>query len=207
MKMTKTLIVDGGEPVDVTDDGRVFHNGRALKQQINNRGYAVVHICNKTYFVHRLVAQAFIGTLKHSDYSIHVHHKNGDKTDNTLGNLEIISAKEHAILHRQKYNTIKICVVCGREYEPYKCNRQRQKTCSNECADVLRKNGQRFKEVSVSQFTLDGELIRVWSCGMDIQRETGFFWSNINKCCRGAIKTYKGYVWKYTETDWGNDFP
>lgn len=27
-----------------------------------------------------------------------------------------------------------------------------------------------------------------------------FFESNINKCCNGRIKSYKGYVWRYAET-------
>ena len=27
--------------------------------------------------------------------------------------------------------------------------------------------------------------------------ETGYCESNINKCCNGKIKSYKGYIWTY----------
>lgn len=55
----------------------------------------------------------------------------------------------------------------------------------------------------VVQYTLDGDFIREYSsCGEakrvnfpEMKRGTG----HISECCRGKIKQYKGYVWKYKD--------
>lgn len=58
---------------------------RILKQSINKDGYNIVNLCNKTYLVHRLVAQTFIPNI----YKLpQVNHKNEIKTDNRVCNLE-----------------------------------------------------------------------------------------------------------------------
>lgn len=58
---------------------------RLLKQSINKNGYNIVNLCNKTYLVHRLVAQTFIPNI----YKLpQVNHKNEIKTDNRVCNLE-----------------------------------------------------------------------------------------------------------------------
>ena len=58
---------------------------RILKQSINKDGYNIVTLNNKTYLVHRLVAQTFIPNI----YKLsQVNHKNEIKTDNRVCNLE-----------------------------------------------------------------------------------------------------------------------
>lgn len=56
---------------------------------------------------------------------------------------------------------------------------------------------------SVLQYTLDGELVKEWSCAPQVQRELGFFASNIQACCRGyyGMPTAYGYVWKYAQLE------
>lgn len=49
----------------------------------------------------------------------------------------------------------------------------------------------------VYQYTLDGELIKIWPSTMEIQRELGYFNSNISRCCYGKRKTSNGYIWSY----------
>jgi hypothetical protein len=72
--------------------------GRILKQKSNDRGYLRIALYKynkkRYYFVHRLVANAFIG-LSPKGYQI--NHKNGIKTDNTPKNLEWVTAKENSI--------------------------------------------------------------------------------------------------------------
>jgi hypothetical protein len=50
---------------------------------------------------------------------------------------------------------------------------------------------------SVGQYTLNGELVKVWQSTHEVQRLLGFDSSTISKAARGKIKTAYGYVWKY----------
>jgi len=63
--------------------------GKVLTGGLNRDGYLAVVLCRsggqKNYFIHRLVAQAF---LENPDNLPEVNHKNEDKTDNTVANLE-----------------------------------------------------------------------------------------------------------------------
>ena len=49
----------------------------------------------------------------------------------------------------------------------------------------------------VAQYDKQGNLIKIWDCSYDIQRELGIAQSNINACCRGKRKIAGGFVWKY----------
>ena len=63
---------------------------KLLKVSINNYGYCTVTIDGKRVKVHRLVAQAFIP----NPYNLpQVNHKNENKTDNRVSNLEWCDAK------------------------------------------------------------------------------------------------------------------
>ena len=67
-----------------------------------------------------------------------VHHKNGDKRDNRLENLELVSPKQHAIEHGQwKHQETKACAVCGSVFMPSPTKRAIKKTCSKACRYAL----------------------------------------------------------------------
>lgn len=57
-------------------------------------------------YEHRLVASEKIGRLVTS--LEHVHHINGDKTDNRPENLEVLTVAEHRFLHRKKDSSRKL---------------------------------------------------------------------------------------------------
>lgn len=53
----------------------------------------------------------------------------------------------------------------------------------------------------VIQLTLDNQVINIWDCMHDVERELGFNHGNISKCCRGQYKSAYNYKWKYTNTE------
>ena len=48
----------------------------------------------------------------------------------------------------------------------------------------------------VYQYTLDGKFVKEWKsvteCGIN-----GYNYGNVAACCRGILKTYKGFIWRY----------
>lgn len=139
-------------------------------------GYMIVTLTNnhkqKTYKIHRLIAQAF---LPNPENLPQVHHKNEIKIDNfvgtpennfTDGNLEWVTAKQNcnAGTRNKRMSTTKI-------------------------------NGKKSKHVY--QYTLDMVFVREWPSVREIERQLGFKSSNISTCCRGIQKTAYGYMWEY----------
>ena len=78
--------------IKVNDNGRNYEKpiaGKQLKQSMHTKGYKTVSLTKdgktKTLFVHRLVAEAFIPNV---DNLPMVNHKDEDKTNNFVENLE-----------------------------------------------------------------------------------------------------------------------
>jgi hypothetical protein len=72
-------------------------DGRQLPYvDVRLRNGASKDVCSRTFFVHRLVAQAFVGELFEG---CHVDHIDGDHQNNHWTNLRILSAREHCLLH------------------------------------------------------------------------------------------------------------
>ena len=51
----------------------------------------------------------------------------------------------------------------------------------------------------VGQYTLEGNLVKIWQSTMEVERQLGFNNSNISAAARGKYKTAYGFVWKYIE--------
>ncbi|MBM4392389.1 MAG: HNH endonuclease, partial [Deltaproteobacteria bacterium] len=62
-----------------------------------------------------------------------VHHVNGDRMDNRIENLAVLSHQAHSEHHNQKHPLTRKCDVCGVEYAPHPTKRARSKTCSRAC--------------------------------------------------------------------------
>jgi hypothetical protein len=89
--------------------GRRFQNGEAGEKShtwnggrgVTWRGYIRVNIGPyKRELEHRVVMERFLG--RKLTKTEHVHHKNGDKTDNRLENLELLDESSHHKLHAPK---------------------------------------------------------------------------------------------------------
>lgn len=78
--------------------GTVYYEkkGRVLKAGINSNGYYSVMLCKdriqKSFDVHRLVTIAFI---EKDETRPHVNHKDSNKLNNCLNNLEWVSKREN----------------------------------------------------------------------------------------------------------------
>ena len=70
----------------------------------DSKGYERVKIDGKTLYLHRLVWEDHFGEIPND---FHIHHIDGDKTNNEVSNLEMISAHEH-IVKRHFDNFIKM---------------------------------------------------------------------------------------------------
>ena len=91
----------------VDSEGNVYGPKGVLKPNLNSRGYCNVSLVNrphgvrkvKSHSIHRLVAAAF---MERPSECAEVNHKNGNKADNSLANLELATPSEntrHAFTH------------------------------------------------------------------------------------------------------------
>lgn len=60
-------------------------------------GYILLQIAGRRIYEHRLIMEQHIG--RQLTKKEHVHHLNGDKTDNRLENLSLMSQREHLAIH------------------------------------------------------------------------------------------------------------
>ncbi len=93
---TKWYITDIGEILSST----LYHGDGKIRKVIpneNRSGYLYARTSNGNYQIHRLVASAFIDNKGNK---LCVNHKDGNKYNNVVGNLEWVTHKEntkHAI--------------------------------------------------------------------------------------------------------------
>lgn len=109
MEIWKTIPF-GDNNYQISNLGRVKNtlSNIILKQSIAGRGYLKVALYSrghgKQHYIHRLLAEAY---LENHNSEPTVNHKDGDKTNNVLSNLEWLSYSEnnkHAFLKGLKSN-------------------------------------------------------------------------------------------------------
>ena len=169
----------------VTDTGNVYslprkiyngkgyyeYKGKKMKQVLNHKGYPCVYLSkngkDKYMSVHRLVAMAFIPNPNNLPQ---VNHKNGNKIDNRVGNLEWCTNSENQ-LHAWNLGLQKVSGKAGR---PKK------------------------KVLQIDQKT--GNVVAEYNSISEAAKSVGVKTaSNIGACCRNGYgrKTIKGYMRKF----------
>lgn len=96
-KVPLTFLSYSGYEIDT--NGIVYSKqGLPLKPFTNHNGYQLVHLCEngkfKEYTIHRLVAMQFIPNMHHRPT---VNHKDGNKLNNRVDNLEWATYREQSI--------------------------------------------------------------------------------------------------------------
>lgn len=81
-----------------------------MKEYYNkNTGYKQIYYLGKVNGLHRFIMEQHLGRKLDTDEV--VHHKNGDKLDNRIENLEVMSKAEHTRSHQ----------VIGKSYSETQC--------------------------------------------------------------------------------------
>ena len=107
--------------------------GRARRSR-----YITTKVNGRSKLLHRHIMEQHIG--RPLDRDEHVHHVNGDRHDNRIENLEVVSAAHHLQEHaenKRRHPNDKTCDVCGVTFTPHRTKRKRARVCSWACRSVL----------------------------------------------------------------------
>ena len=143
-----------------------------LKKTPSNMGYYKVELYkngkSKMYYVHRLVAMTFIPNPENKPQ---VNHIDGDKSNNSVSNLEWATSKEN--LHHAVNTGLRSATPM-----------------------LGRRGSQNPTSKIFYQYDLNGNYIAT-HCGIsETARQLGIKPSVISACLSGRNKTGKGYIWK-----------
>ena len=143
---------------------------KLLTNRIVNEGYCQVVLyknkIRKAFYIHVLVANAFIPNPLNLP---EVNHKDGNKINNHISNLEWVTSQENSI-H---------AVETGLRTVP--------------------KGSEHYRSKKINQFDKSRNFIKTWDSMCEISRVLGYATSNIFKCCNNQIKSAYGYIWEYVE--------
>lgn len=116
----------------VSNFGRIKNKDRLLTPT-NDKGYKIVIMNNKGYFVHRLVAKLFIKN-NNPEFAIKVNHKDGDRSNNNINNLEWTTISENNIhaINTGLVSSVKKVIIFNKE--------GKIENIYNSCSEAARKN-------------------------------------------------------------------
>lgn len=119
------------------------------KTRVRKDGYVEEHTGRKYVLQHRFVMERALG--RELATREHVHHRNGDRGDNRLENLERIDVVEHIRMHpdwpqHRRQRITRTCEQCGKEYERKASRAGETRFCSASCRSTAVSN-ERWRKV------------------------------------------------------------
>lgn len=131
-----------------------------------------------------------------------VHHIDHNTLNNSIYNLELIEQHKHRSEHkkgkilseetRKKISESNKGKIFSEEHRKKLSETHKGKTLSEETRKKLSESNSK----QVGQYTLEGELVKIWDSTRECYRN-GFDNGNISRCCNGKQKTAYGFIWKY----------
>lgn len=146
--------------------------GKILKHLIQTQGYKYIKIRvngkPKNLLLHRLLAEAFLPNFDNKPY---INHKDGNKVNNTLDNLEWCTSSENNFhAYQMGFNYV-----------------------SKQNIEVM----QTLYSKQVEQLDSSGKLINRFSSLTEATKQTGVSTGNISLCCNGKRKFANGFKWRF----------
>lgn len=154
------------------------YRGKLLKPNRHGNGYLFVNLAGKQVSVHRLVATAFIPNPMGKEQ---VNHKDGNKANNTVDNLEWCTASENT-RHAVQNGLIDF----RSERHLTAARKQIQKLIQGNKKRIL-------------QYDQNGSFIASFESIAEASRQTGINATHISLCAKGKHRHSGGYVWRYAD--------
>ena len=153
-------------------DIKSVRTNKILSKCITKWWYQVINISidwsTKTHNVHKLITKTF---LWDSSW-LHINHKDWNKTNNALDNLEYVTRSENEL---HKYREL---------WYKWQWSNKKWK--------------EHFKSKKILQLDTDGNIIDNWYWTMEVERELWLPHQRVSLCCRGMIDDVNWYFFKYT---------
>lgn len=192
------------------------HTGeiKLLKQDISHNGYKRAMLYKdgkmKRYLVHRLVAMTFISNP--DDLPI-VNHKDENKTNNNVNNLEWCTYKYNNNYGTKKEKLSKSMKgkSLSEEHKKKMSESHKGKHHSEETKKKIRETRKKGKDnpnaKPILMYDKEGNFIRRFECIHDTNEYFGkeYAYKNVSACLTGKRKTVFGYVFKYADEDYLKD--